>query len=145
MEHLLIIVLVLVIFLCFIKKSKSGFNDAEQDFFKKNESILNGISKIINDQEYTNIVNQVPGQIELVVDPKTVQITKEYNKPTGTPDLKKKDFIVSKTKELLDLYNKFIIAAQNDPVVYTPDRLKALTVYYQNKIDNCKIILNYFS
>ncbi len=142
MEYSLIILfLIVIVFIYFIKKE--SFDDSQ--FLKENKEIIDGISSIINDKNYISVVEQIPNQIELNIDQVKTQIVKEYNKPTGTPDLKKKEFVIKKTLELIDYYQRFIQAAENSPNVYTPERLQALKFYYTNKINNCKVVLNYFN
>jgi len=99
---------------------------------------------IINDSQFKEVLKYTPGLSEFKMsgDPPSISVLKTQGDPTKISKLDNTKLLI-KASELIDLINEYIELAQSTTDVYTPDQLKAFNVYYQNMLNNIKIIKGY--
>jgi len=141
---LLIITLVLLLFLNF--KLKFMVSDPTELYLSQTTDLRNKIGSIINDPDYQILINSVPGQKNYTIsgDPPTLTpfIT---DGDTSKVDSLKDDFpaLLAETNELINSLNNYISIAKESQGVYTPEKLNAFLVYYNNMLNNIIVIKKY--
>ena len=140
----MIIILITVIILL-ILKSKLLFTstDPTKQFLSDTLNDRTIISNILSDSEFMLLVNNVPGQTVFNIsgDPPVLSKTISEGNVTKLNGLNFSK-LFSKCDEIILAINNYISKAQNS-TIYTPERLNAFVLYYENMVNNVNIIKNY--
>jgi hypothetical protein len=141
-----LIILSLLILLIFLLNN-SQLTPLQTEFTNKIKPLTDKLNKILNDPDYNEIKDLVPGLITYTIN-KQISITPVTSKGdlNKLNELKSKwPSVLEKCKELVLLLEHFIKLAENSVGVYTPEQLKVFVVYYNNIINNTSKIINYIS
>jgi hypothetical protein len=141
---LLIIALALLLFLNF--KLRFMVSDPTELYLSKTSELRNKIGSIINDPDYQILINSVPGQKNYSIkgDPPTLTPFIIEGDISKVETLREDFFSLRKdTDELIDALNNYISIAKESQGVYTPEKLDAFLVYYNNMLNNIILIKKY--
>lgn len=141
---LLIIVLIALLFLNY--KLKFTMSDPTEVYLTQTNYVRNVIGNILNDPDYRILIENVPGQkiYSISGDPPT--LTPEIIKgDTSKVDNIKNLFpkLLDQTNKLITSLHNYISVAKDSTGVYTPHKLNAFLVYYNNMLSNIILIKNY--
>jgi hypothetical protein len=143
----MIIILITVIIIILLLNGKLFFtsSDPTQQFLSDTLNDRTIISNILSDSEFMLLVNNVPGQTVFNISGDPPVLSKTISEGNVTKlNSSKLNFskLSSKCDEIILAINNYISKAQNS-TIYTPERLKAFELYYENMVNNISIIRNY--
>ena len=153
---LFIVLLIVIVIIKFSNFAPIAADTPYDDFPQKNNEELTKkylddtldvrkkIHIIINDPQFKEVLKYTPGLSEFKMsgDPPSISVLKTQGDPTKISKLDTTKLLV-KANDLIDLVNEYIKLAQATTDVYKPAKLKSFNVYYQNMLNNIKIIKEY--
>ena len=145
---IILITVITVIIILFKAKIFFTSSDPTQQFLSDTLNDRTIIANILSDAEFIILMNNVPGPTVFNIsgDPPvltTTVIEGNHEILTGLKLSKLKlSKLSSKCDELILAINNYISKAQNS-TIYTPDRLKAFELYYENMVNNINRIKQY--
>jgi hypothetical protein len=120
--------------------------DPTQVYLSETTNVRNTIAEILNDPNYRILIENVPGQKIYIISGNPPGLTPEIIKgDTSKVDSLKNNFpkLLEQTNELINNLNDFMGLAKDSSGVYTPEKLNAFMVYYNNMLNNITLIKNY--
>ena len=143
------IIIIITLIILFILKFKILFtsSDPKQQFLNDTLNDRTIISNILSDSNFEILVNNVPGQtvFNIAGDPPTLTKTISEGNPQKINLNVNLNKLNEKCDQIISAINNYILIAQNSIGVYTPERLDAFVLYYQNMVNNINIIKNYIN